>query len=37
MTKEWEPKHEKVMAEAVKKLANFEAEHPTPFGIDLVM
>ena len=28
MTKEWQPKQDKLMAEAVRKLVEFEASHP---------
>lgn len=36
MTKEWSPKHEKLMAAAVKKLVEFTAAHPNLSELNLV-
>lgn len=36
MSKEWEPKHGKLSAEATKKLTEFEAEHPFSSDMNLV-
>lgn len=36
MTKEWQPKQDKLMAEAIRKLAEFEANHPATSDLDLV-
>lgn len=36
MTKEWEPKHHKLAAEAARKLAEFDADNPTVSNVDLV-
>lgn len=36
MTKEWDVKHENLMVGALRKLAEFEANHSTSSDMDLV-
>ena len=36
MTKQWQPKHDKLVAEATRKLTEFEASHPNLSDLELV-